>query len=178
MLGIVFTSLIDMMEEKLGLEMTEQIIDEAKLQTQGSYTAVGYYDPGELFKIVTLLSNHTGADVAVLVQGFGEYLFEKLADTHPHAVAGKTSVIQILSQLDSHIHVEVKKLYPDADLPTFKTIEESAKHIKLLYSSKNHLEPFANGLIVGASRYFDEQVSVEIEPETEDSSFITVTVID
>lgn len=174
MLGVIFTSLIEMMEQEVGIETTEEVLDKADVESGASYTAVGYYPPEELVSIVSHLSETTGIPVPDLVQKFGYYLFELLAASHPHAVEGKTSVIELLSQLDSHIHVEVKKLYPEADLPTFKTLEESADHIKLHYTSSNRLEPLADGLIKGGAEYFNEQVSVTITPADEHSSHITV----
>ena len=175
MLGIIFTSLIEMMEQEVGLEITEKVLDESHVATGGSYTAVGYYPPAELVAIVTRLSVHTDIPIPDLVRKFGHYLFQLLADSHPHAIVGKTSVIHLLSQLDSHIHVEVKKLYPEADLPVFKTLEESPTHIKLLYTSANRLEPLAEGLVMGGSDFFKETVTVEITPQPGNSSFIEVT---
>lgn len=178
MLGVIFTNLIEMMEKEVGLELTERVLDEANISSNGSYTSVGYYEPAEIVAIVTRLSVHTGVPIPDLVRKFGHYLFKLLAEGHPHAVAGKTSVIQILSTLDSHIHVEVKKLYPEADLPTFETIEETDSYIKLLYTSTNRLEPLAEGLIAGGAEYFGEQVSIHIEPEPGSSSIIEVKKLD
>ncbi len=177
MLGVIFTNLIEMMEQEVGLEMTELVLEEANVESGGSYTAVGYYSPAEIVAIVTRLSAHTGIPIENLVRKFGQYLFSGLASGHPHAVKDKCSVIELLSQLDSHIHVEVKKLYPDADLPTFKTLEESATHIKLLYTSTNRLEPLAEGLIKGAADYFSETVEINVSPQQLGSSVIEVRIV-
>ncbi|MBX2850025.1 MAG: heme NO-binding domain-containing protein [Acidiferrobacterales bacterium] len=174
MLGVIFTSLIEMMEQEVGLEATEEVLDKAQVESGACYTAVGFYPPEELVSIVTHLSQQTGIPIPDLVQQFGFYLFDLLATSHPHAVEGKTSVIELLSQLDSHIHVEVKKLYPEANLPAFKTIEESDSHIKLLYISTNRLEPLAEGLIKGGADYFNENVVIRITPADEHSSYIEV----
>ena len=40
MLGIVFTSLIDMLEEKVSPEFADDVIMEAGLENDGAYTAV------------------------------------------------------------------------------------------------------------------------------------------
>ena len=177
MLGVIFTNLIEMMEQEVGLELTETVLEEANLESKAVYTSVGFYSPAEVVAIVTTLSAHTGIPVVELVESFGVYLFPKLAEYHPQAVRGKKSVIEVLSILDSNIHVEVQKLYPDAQLPDFKTIEESPTHIKMRYTSENSLESLAKGLIIGGASYFNEEVEVDISVESADYSFITVRKI-
>ena len=54
MLGIVFTSLIEMLEEKVSPEFADEVITEAGLESQGAYTAVGRYPYDELVKILTV----------------------------------------------------------------------------------------------------------------------------
>ena len=56
MLGIVFTSLIDMLEEKVSPEFADEVIVEAELTNDGAYTAVGYYPFEEMQKILTILT--------------------------------------------------------------------------------------------------------------------------
>lgn len=50
MLGIVFTSLIDMLEDKVSPEFADEVIVEANLTNDGAYTAVGYYPFEEMQK--------------------------------------------------------------------------------------------------------------------------------
>lgn len=174
MLGVIFTNLIEMMEQEVGLELTETVLEEANLESKAIYTSVGYYSPSEVVAIVTTLSAHTGIQVEDLVESFGVYLFPKLAEYHPQAVRGKKSVIEVLSILDSNIHVEVQKLYPDARLPDFKTIEESDSYIKMRYRSENHFEQLAKGLIIGGAAYFNETVEIAMSSEDTGTCIIEV----
>ena len=43
MKGIVFTEFFELVEDKFGLEVVQQIIDECKLESEGIYTSVGTY---------------------------------------------------------------------------------------------------------------------------------------
>ena len=43
MLGIVFTSLVDMLEENISPEFADEVLVEANLENDGAFTAVGYY---------------------------------------------------------------------------------------------------------------------------------------
>ena len=60
MLGIVFTTLVDMLEEKISPEFADEVLVEADLENEGAFTAVGYYPFSEMEKILTVLVNKTG----------------------------------------------------------------------------------------------------------------------
>ena len=80
MKGIVFTEFLEMVDEKFGLEVTEDLIASSKtLSTGGSYTNVGTYPHGELVGMVVLLSEKTGIEIKDLLVAFGEYLFVVLS---------------------------------------------------------------------------------------------------
>ena len=60
MLGIVFTSLIDMLEEKVSPEFADDVIMEAGLENDGAYTAVGYYPFEQMQRLLGVLVEKTG----------------------------------------------------------------------------------------------------------------------
>lgn len=60
MLGIVFTSLIDMLEETVSPEFADDVIVEAELANDGAYTAVGYYPFEEMQRMLGVLVKKTG----------------------------------------------------------------------------------------------------------------------
>ena len=112
MLGIVFTSLIDMLEDKVSPEFADEVIVEANLTNDGAYTAVGYYPFEEMQKIVGILVQKTGKSANDLLRDFGYYLFGKLSTVHGDVLAGADDVLHMLEYLDGDIHVQVRKLYP------------------------------------------------------------------
>ncbi len=48
MKGIVFTNFFEMVEEKIGFELVDQLIEGTELATGGAYTTIGTYDHKEL----------------------------------------------------------------------------------------------------------------------------------
>ena len=66
MLGIVFTSLIDMLEEKVSPEFADDVIMEAGLENDGAYTAVGYYPFEQMQRLLGVLVEKTGKSAFVL----------------------------------------------------------------------------------------------------------------
>ena len=164
MLGIVFTSLVDMLEENISPEFADEVLVEANLENDGAFTAVGYYPFSELQKIMVVLVNKTGRPLNDLLYDYGKYLFTVLSAGHAEMMANRQSVLEILDCLDDDIHVQVRKLYPDADLPSFKVLERTSGTIKMEYHSMHDLYALAEGLIDGAAAYFSQRVEHQVTP--------------
>ena len=169
MLGLVFTSLIEMMEEKFSYDFADEVLQEANLDNQGAYTAVGYYDFHDLAKMATIVSEKKDIPLPDLLTAFGAYLMHDIAKGHPHILQDYSSLFEMLEKLDQEIHVRVRQLYENARLPHFNIRQKTDKSIELLYSSERRLEHLAVGLLNTASELFKEPISVElIEKPDED----------
>ncbi|MCH2235664.1 MAG: heme NO-binding domain-containing protein [Crocinitomicaceae bacterium] len=160
MKGIVFTEFLDLVEEKFGLETVQQIINEVETKSDGVYTAVGTYDHGEMFAMVSKLSEISGIGIPNLLEFYGEHFFDILASSYPQFMQ-KKDLFSFLETIDNYIHPEVLKLYPDAELPKFKAKSVDSTQLELIYQSKRKMIDFAVGLIKGAATYFEEKVDVQ-----------------
>ena len=163
MKGIIFTAFLDLVEEKFGVEMLEDVISSADLPNGGAYTAVGTYDHAELVTMVVILSDKTSIAVEDLVKAFGQYLFGVLAETYPHWLEGIDSAFGLLEKVDGFIHVEVKKLYPDAKPPDFECRRISDSTLEMIYHSPREMGDVAEGLILGCAAYFSESLEIQRE---------------
>src|SRR5439155_1467318 len=99
---------------------TSVIVEVSGVPSGGSYTAVGTYDHGELIALVAALSRATGLAIPVLVREFGRHLFRRFVELYPRFFSGVGSAFDFLMGIEMHIHTEVKKLDPDAELPSFE----------------------------------------------------------
>ncbi len=160
MKGIVFREFIDMVENEFSFEVADAIISASDLSTDGAYTSVGTYPHTEMVSLVVNLSKETGQPVPALLNHFGRHLFKRFTVIHPQYVSNYQSAFELLQQLDGNIHVEVKKLYYDAELPsfTFEELPEGGMHFD--YSSSRGLADFAEGLIEGCIAHFGQAVTV------------------
>ncbi len=165
MKGIVFVHFMEMIEEKFGLQMEDHLIEISDLPSDGIYTAVGTYDHTELLELVGRLSSETGEPAGDIVTDFGRYLFSKLAESYGRLLNNIPDVFSLLTQVDDFIHVEVRKLYPEAELPSFQHRLLDDRRLELIYQSPRPFENLARGLIEGAIAYYNEPVQLEkIEP--------------
>ena len=160
MKGMVFTEFLEMVEAKFSADMVDDIIADSDLPHGGAYTAVGTYDHGELVKMVSALSQRTEIPAPALVQVFGEHLFGRFHVLYPGFFAGISSALDFLEGIETVIHTEVRKLYPDAQLPQFDCTR-SADGLQMRYSSPRHFGDLAEGLIKGAVAHFGGGVEVE-----------------
>ncbi len=176
MLGIIFTNLVEMIETRVSYEMADEILQEANLSSDGIFTSVGHYPLEDVVEIVTLLSKKTDIPPDDLIFAFGKYLFAKLMEGHKHIVSADVTLFELLAQLDSKIHVEVLKLYPNATLPTFSILNVGPGMIQMLYQSPRQLETLASGLIQGGAEYFNTKVDVDMVIVQTDPYKVKITV--
>lgn len=170
MKGIVFREFIDMVESQFSLETADAIIAASTLSTEGAYTSVGTYPHEEMVQLVTHLSRETGIPVRDLLMHFGRHLFKRFAVVHPDHVLSYQTAFDLLRRLDGNIHVEVRKLYNDAELPSFTYEQLSDDSMVFIYSSHRKLADFAQGLIEGCIAHFDESLRIEREDLPEDQT--------
>jgi len=168
MKGIVFTKFIEMVEEQFSIETAETMIESCELPSGGAYTSVGTYNHEEMVSLLVQLSKMTGTPVPDLLRSYGNYLFGQFAVLYPVFFEGITSSLAFAGQIDDVIHVEVMKLYPDAQLPRFESLSRTDDELKLLYRSDRHLGDFAEGLLEGCIIHFGEQNSVILKRENLD----------
>lgn len=172
MKGIVFTEFIDMVESKFGFGMMDDIIESSNLPSGGIYTAVGTYDHTEMVQLVVELSKRTEIPVNELLKIYGKHLFGVLMQSYAHFFPNIQSAFDLFEQIDSHIHVEVLKLYPDAELPKFDTIRINDSTIEMLYQSERKMADFAYGLIEAAIEYYHEEADIEVNQLNESGSLV------
>lgn len=177
MKGIVFSEFLDLVEDKFGADMVDDIIDDSNVPSGGAYTAVGTYDHQEIVDLVVSLSKHTGISVPDLLKVYGQHLFGQLIAGYPIFLEGVDDVFGFLRTLENHIHVEVRKLYPEAELPKF-VMEESDGKMSMHYQSERPFADLAEGLLNGCIHHFDQQVAFEREDVTDDGRSTKFTLSD
>lgn len=163
MKGVVFTELLDLVDEKFGPAVTERVLAACDLASGGAYTAVGTYDHAEVLQLVAALANETGVAGRDLVRAFGRHLFHRLIEFYPASVAGHTDPLAFAKTIQSHIHVEVRKLYPDAELPEVGWREVSDSEVRVTYQSTRPFADLCLGLLEGSVEHFGVPTEVVVE---------------
>ena len=133
------------------------------MATDGAYTSVGTYDHAELLQLVVKLSESADVPVGTLVHAFGKHLFKKFTDGNPQMFERLHNSVDVLSNVDGFIHVEVRKLYPDAELPKFDFEQIEDKKWVLTYKSTRPFADLAHGLVEATIEHFDDPIDIQRE---------------
>ncbi|MGL4979319.1 MAG: heme NO-binding domain-containing protein [Plesiomonas sp.] len=176
MKGIVFTEFMDMVSHVFSEDMVDDVIDDAKLPHGGAYTAVGTYPFSEMASLVTALSVRSGIPAGDLIHQFGQFLFGRFSQLYPQFLVGHTTTFSLLAGIEDVIHAEVKKLYPDAELPAFDVLEQTEQRQLLQYRSPRCLDRLAQGLVEGSLLHYRQTGRVILHPQQDKSTLIEITL--
>ena len=163
MKGIVFTEFFNYVEREHSPIVLQQAIDGSGVASGGVYTATGTYPASEMFAIVGTLSKNTGQPHEALLHGFGRNLFETFAAGFPQMFEGVDDAFDFIASVEECIHVEVRKLYPDAELPSLKVTYRTDDVCHLVYTSSRHMGDFCEGLLRGCLDHFGETARITRE---------------
>lgn len=161
MKGIIFTNFINYMQANYDARILKNTLQAAgRVDDKGEYTEAETYPYEELFQLVGSLSAQTGITMASTFENFGQYLFINLAKRFSEFFAPDETLFSFLQKLEDHIHIEVRKKYPGANLPgfTFESIDDN--NLKMIYHSERAMSDFGIGMIRGAAVWFKREVFV------------------
>ncbi len=77
MKGLVFTTFYSHVEDRYGVDMLEDLIEDADLPNKGAFTSVGTYPFQDMVALVTALTKRTGKSLPVVLEDFGRDCFGK-----------------------------------------------------------------------------------------------------
>jgi predicted hydrocarbon binding protein len=160
MKGIVFNLLEKFVENKFGLETWEQIESGAELKTKELFIGPGTYDDEELLALVGSSNKVLSLSINTILKSFGRFCFRPMIETNKSYLDGINNAAEFLHIVDNLIHVEVKKLMPDAYLPKIEVRTVDHK-VFLKYHSKRKLCSFLEGLVTGCADYCNENVDIQ-----------------
>ncbi len=163
MKGVVFTEFLEMVESKFSADMVDDIIDASELPSEGAYTSIGTYDHKEMVQLVSALSQRTELEVPLLLKTFGVHLFGRFVLGFPTMFEGRNNAYEFMENVEGCVHVEVRKLYADAELPTFETKRNDDGSLEMVYTSVRGLADFAEGLITGCIAHYGGGFTVSRE---------------
>ena len=124
-----------MVEDKFGMDMAADSFDMSILPSGGFYTSEGTYDHSEIVAVAISLIKQTPIEVLDLLGVFGKHLFGRFTEGFLGFFEGDQTAFEFLESIDQYIHVEVKKLYPDAQLPKFDCCSSDENTLHMGYPS-------------------------------------------
>ncbi|BCA62843.1 hypothetical protein HMP09_2077 [Sphingomonas sp. HMP9] len=146
MKGVIFTELIGFIEQRFGIIFMDAVLCEADLPNDGAFTTVGTYPSSHALRLIVLAADRAGLSVDAVCTDYGEHLFDRFGVLFPAILARYATADALLEHVGSHIHEEVRVLYPDARPPRISTERDGASLI-VTYASHRPMAHIAYGLI-------------------------------
>ncbi|CAL2064758.1 heme NO-binding domain-containing protein [Tenacibaculum sp. 190524A05c] len=176
MKGIVFTEFLDLVEEKFGIEMVDKIISESDLDSDGIYTSIGTYQFSEMLQLLQSLNANSGIPISDLLLTYGEHFFNVIETSYKGLLDRYKDPIEMLSSVENHIHVEVRKIYPDAELPEFIIEEKTEDSLTMVYKSSRAMHHFGLGLMNKTFAHFNSTASIITENIKDDGTEVKFVI--
>lgn len=165
MKGIIYAELIGFLDAQGGPSFTEQVLAEADLPHGGAFSRISRYPWEQAVQIVTSAAKITGADANALCEAFGKFLFGRFTVLYADIVNRYPTAEGMLTHVESHIHEEVRVLYPDAEPPqvSSRQIEDG---FVVKYASHRPFAHIAFGLVQGCMEHFGDKREISwLEPD-------------
>jgi len=172
MKGIIFTEFLEMVESLFGYQTVDTLLTISDLPSKGIYTSVGTYSHQEIVSLVGNLGKMTRIPSSELLRAFGKYLFGSFTKSYPHFIEKTPDAFTLLGSIHNYIHVEVRKLYPDAELPHFSIEYPQPNILIMIYTSSRKMVDLAFGLIEGTLEFFNEEAQIDLQLLKEDGSSV------
>lgn len=161
MKGIVFTEFFNLVSQQWGADMVDDLIDAVDPPSGGAYTSVASYDFQELADLLAELAQRTQIPAKTLLMAFGDHLAQAFLIKFPDFFKAHDNLFDFLQSIESHIHIEVRKLYPDAELPSFSYQLSSPNELTMVYQSSRPLADLVEGLVRASAQYFKQNIEIK-----------------
>tara|TARA_B100000809_G_scaffold67935_1_gene65088 strand:- start:6283 stop:6822 length:540 start_codon:yes stop_codon:yes gene_type:complete len=163
MRGIVFREFLELVEEKFGLEMADNIITSSELNSNGVCTSLGTYSFSEMLQLLTHLSTNTGLSIGNLLLVYADHFFGVIKKSYPNILSIYKDPIEMISSIEKLIHIKVRKIDPESELPIFEVIEKTDNSLTMKYNSSRSMHFFGLGLMNKTFEHFNATATIEIE---------------
>ena len=155
MKGVIFTELVNFMEDAVGVVFADEVLTKADLPNGGAFTAVGSYPSAHALKLVDIASEMSGIPGDELCRKYGSFLFGRFHVLFPDIMKLYATVDALLDHVGPHIHEEVRILYPGAQPPSVVTTREG-DDLVVTYESHRPLAHIAYGLIAQSIEHYQD----------------------
>lgn len=156
MKGIIFNLLEDFIEDSCGTGVYAEILAGCTLTTADPDLIVGpgTYPDSDFVAIIDCLVCRFEQDAGDVLRAFGKYAVPRLAERYPQFFVAHSTPREFLKSVGFIHHIEIKKLYKDADTPVFSVEDRGVGPLVMKYRSNRRLCHFVEGLVDGLAEQY------------------------
>ena len=162
MIGTIFQYLDAFGSEALGEDAWESLLHRTDLsQPDAAYSRLGIYPDSDLMALVGAAVEESGLETSEVVEAFGLFLAKRFSEDYARFFEAADGLFAFLESVDRHIHVQVRKLHPEAVTPSVQLTRKDADEAVLVYRSSRKLCALARGMMVGAAEYYETELTIQ-----------------
>jgi hypothetical protein len=163
MKGVIFAIYEDFLTENWGIETMEAVLEDCPHTAGEPFVAPKSYPDQWIVDLITATCKRLSLELPDAIRAFGKFAFKGLASRYPVFLEGVDHPRDLLLSVHDIIHVEVKKLMEGATPPNlfYEDIDGDASKLTIHYESARGLCTLMEGLLVGASEFFDVPIECQ-----------------
>jgi hypothetical protein len=155
MKGVIFNLLEDFVTTTWGEVAYEDILGRCPVHARGPHVGPSTYPDADLMAIVAGACARLGVTTDQALQAFGAFAATPLIGKLPRELVPFDHPRDLLLAVDDVIHVEVRKLFRDAEPPRITCRDDGdPTRLTLYYASRRQLCPLLLGLLDGTARHY------------------------
>lgn len=154
MKGVVFNLLEESVTRAFGPDTWDHLVETSGVS--GAYTSLGNYPDSDVEALVGAAMVALSLDRDQVLRWFGQNAMPILSELYPDFFEGPSSAREFTAGVNSIIHAEVRKLYPDSVCPHFRMREASNGGLVMDYLSARNMCALAQGFVEGAAVWYGE----------------------
>lgn len=155
MKGVIFNLLEDFVTTTWGEVAYEEILARCPVHTRGPHVGPSTYPDADLMAIVGAACARLGVTTDQALHAFGAFATAPLIARLPRELIPFDHPRDLLKAVDDVIHLEVRKLFRDAEPPRITHHDDGdPDRLTLYYASRRQLCPLLTGLLDGAARHY------------------------
>lgn len=158
MKGVIFKHFESFVAEQFSQDAYEALLERTPLRSSGTFVGPRTYPDEDLFALVGAAVEMTGLALEDAVFAFGDFLYPRLAGSVPEVVGAHADTKALLMALDRVIHVEVRKILPEAMTPRILCEDTGPDSLRVQYESPRKLCALFRGLVNAAARSYGQAV--------------------
>lgn len=122
------------------------------------------------------LSELTRISTKDLLKLIGKQVFLPLLISLPIKIGSINNTIDFVIHVETYIHHEAQKLYPNATMPKFNFIFISTDKLIMDYLSPRCMGYICLGLLEGCTAYFNEKINITMQLMDESGAHVRFTL--
>jgi len=157
MKGVIFKHFESFITDTFGASTFEAVLEQTPLRSALPFVGPATYPDEDLFALAGTAIRLSGLAPDAALFAFGRYLYPRLAAGVPGLIQRHRDTRSLLMELDREIHVEVRKIMPQAVTPRILCRDLGDGALEVTYRSPRMVCALFRGLVDAAAESFGER---------------------